>query len=158
MDVWTPSNITSQNSKMKFDIPPRTFAMPCDVHELSPVKFYSDGKRWKRFKIGTITPSVSAGKCGPGVATILSAIICSNLTVPMSPILHPRWIHSVSGNPQQYQGSLLTVGLDSELKSIEKPSKTSRNSSVKDTVLSHFSNFQGLYLGAQTIFLSTVSF
>ena len=61
---------------MKLDILSQCFAMPCDVHELSPVKFYSDGKRCNRFKIGTITPSVSAGKCGQCVATILSAIIC----------------------------------------------------------------------------------
>ena len=38
------------------------------------------------------------------------------------------------------------------------PSEIGRNSSVKDTVLSHFFNLQGLYLGAQRIFLSTVSF
>ena len=38
--------------------------------------------------------------------------------VPMSPIFHPRGVHSVSGNPQQYQGRLRAPSLDSEPKSV----------------------------------------
>ena len=43
--------------------------------------------------------------------------------VPLSRILHPRRVHSVSGNPQRYQGSLLTIHLDSEPKFVGNRSK-----------------------------------
>ena len=43
--------------------------------------------------------------------------------VPLSRRLYTRRVHSVSGNPQRYQGSLLTIHLDSEPKSVGNWSK-----------------------------------
>ena len=76
-----------QKSEMKLDIHLWSFAIPCAVYEVSPDKFLSAGKAWKRSKTDTITLSVSAGKCGPAVSTILSAIMYSVIVKKWFPIV-----------------------------------------------------------------------
>ena len=62
---------------------------------------------------------------------------CSNLMVPMSPIFHPRGVHSVSGNPQQYQGRLRAPSLDSEPKSVGNQPKFVAQGHRSEPLLQH---------------------
>ena len=61
----------------------------------------------------------------------------SNLVVPMSSIFHPRGVHSVSGNPQQYQGRLGTTSLDSEPQSVEHRPKFVAQGHRSEPLLQH---------------------
>ena len=69
---------------MEFDIHLRSFAMLCGGYEVSPVKFLSAGKTWKRSKTDTLTLSVSAGKCDETLDLCIDHTECNHMRMVIS--------------------------------------------------------------------------